>query len=146
MVRPSLAWRGLAPALARPGLSKLGMAGRASPREVSPGVAWPRLASPSAGGDGSLDIFVGSVRDADQGASQTPAAGSRAPRRAILLLDGSVRPSQAPARPCHGLAKLGLAWPGSALACPGLSKLGMAGRASPREVEPWPGLAPPGLA
>ena len=89
LAKLGLAWPG--PALARLGLSKPGLAGRAWPREAKPGLACPRLASPSVGGDGSLDIFVGSVRGAGQGASQTPCAGSRALRRAILLLDGSLR-------------------------------------------------------
>ena len=89
LVKLGLAWLG--PALARRGLSKPGLAGRAWPRLDKPGLACPRLASPSVGGDGSLDIFVGSVRGAGQGASQTPCAGSRALHRAILLLDGSLR-------------------------------------------------------
>jgi hypothetical protein len=88
-------WPG--PALAGPGLSQPGLAGRAWPRLVKLGLACPRLATPSVDGDGSLVIFVGSVRGAGQGASQTPCADSRALRR------------------------LGREWPGPALAGPGLS-------------------------
>ena len=87
LVKLGLAWLG--PALARRGLSKPDLAGRAWR------LTWPRLASPDVGGDGSLDILVGSVRGAGQGASQTPCAGSRALRRAILLLDGSLRRGRA---------------------------------------------------